>query len=471
MAVVLLSCALALLVGYANKQRCTGPAFDPQGRSTSFLERANADVCYSDVQSLWLGRGVDTHVFPYLHGGITDTGVLTGGALEYPVLTGLLIWLGALGARTDAGFLLATALLLAPFGLLTAWMLARLARWRALVFTATPPLVLYAFQNWELPVVATTVAAVWVVTCWRVTLRRRAVGAAVLLALGACLKLYPGAFVLPLALLVLTGGQGGVELPEHLRAAGRRHDVRGALGVVGAAGATVLVVNLPFAVLGWAGWLASFDFQGRRAVDLSTNSIWYWGLRPLVDAASPGGGTNGGPAVGRLRLLVDVASPALVLASFVVALAIGWRRYRRDGTYPWVAVSAAMLSGFLLLHKVHSPQYTLWLLPFFVLMRVPWGLVAAYLVSDVATEVGVFRYFDLLARGALRAGETGLRNPVGASLADQLTAPAVLAGVWGRAALLAVLFVVFLRSTPCRPGEPPVSGRGGEQQPAMAQAS
>ena len=50
-----------------------------------------------------------------------------------------------------------------------------------------------------------------------------------------------------------------------------------------------------------------------------------------------------------------------------------------------------MLCGFLLLHKVHSPQYTLWLVPFFVLLRVPWGWVVAYLVADLAMDVGIFR--------------------------------------------------------------------------------
>jgi uncharacterized membrane protein len=442
--VVLLTCCAALLLGHANKARCTGPTFDGDGRSTAFVARQDAEVCYSDVQGLWLGREVDQHVFPYVHGALSDDGTLVGGSLEYPVLTGLLIWAAALGARTDAGFLLATALLLAPFGLLTAWLLARMTRWRALLFTATPPLVLYAVQNWELPVVASSVLAVWLVSCWRVPLRRRALVASVVLGVGFCLKLYPGAFVLPLALLVLTGGVGGHELPEHVR----RFDVRGALAVVGAAGATVVAVNLPFALLGPAGWWASFRFQGLRKADLSTNSIWYWGLRPVVDHSGSSSGSD------TYQRVVTVASPSLVLLAFALAVALGWRRYRREGTYPWLAVSAAMLCGFLLLHQVHSPQYTLWLLPFLVLLRVRWPLVVGYLVCDLAMEVGIFRYFELGLREQLRPGATALVPGSGAGLLDQLTPAAVLLGVWGRAALLVVLFVVFLRTTPVGPVEP-----------------
>jgi hypothetical protein len=93
-----------------------------------------------------------------------------------------------------------------------------------------------------------------------------------------------------------------------------------------------------------------------------------------------------------------------------------------------------MLCGVLLLHKVHSPQYTLWLVPMFVLLRVDWGWVAAYFVADFAMGVGIFRWFY-----AIEFGE-----PSG--IYDGFAAQAVVIGVWGRAALLVALFFVFLRS-------------------------
>jgi uncharacterized membrane protein len=412
-AVLVLLTGFTLLLGYANKARCTGPEFDASGRSTPDYEvRVNRDVCYSDIQFLWLGRDIDHHVFPYVGGSITPEGQLRGGTVEYPVLTGLLMWLGALGASTDAGFLLGSALLMAPFGLLTGWLLGRLARWRALMWALGPPLVLYAFHNWDLPVVACAVGAVYVVHGGRGRrpLADRAVVAAVLLGLGFALKLYPGAFVLPLALLVLTGSRPGAL------------DWRGALRVPVVAAATVVLVNLPIALAGYEGWRASFTFQQLRKVDFTTNSIWYWGFRPRSD-----------PDDTAFQVTMDWLSPALVLLSFAVALAVGWSRWRREGVYPWIGVSAAMLCGFLLLHKVHSPQYTLWLLPFFVLLRVPWSLVAAYLVADVAMGVGIFRWYYAL---------TG-HGPI--DIVGGFAAQAVAIGVWGRAALLVALFVVFLR--------------------------
>jgi hypothetical protein len=122
-----------------------------------------------------------------------------------------------------------------------------------------------------------------------------------------------------------------------------------------------------------------------------------------------------------------------VLLSFAVAVAVGWWRWRRDGIYPWIGVSAAMLCGFLLLHKVHSPQYTLWLLPFFALLQVPWRWVIGYLLVDLVMGIGIFRWFYALHSGA------------GVGIYEGFAAQAVSIGVWGRAALLVVLFVVFLR--------------------------
>ncbi|OZE90525.1 hypothetical protein CH298_09795 [Rhodococcoides fascians] len=423
--VVVAMAAIGLILGYLNKARCAVAPFDESGRSTVFDVIKDSSVCYSDIQFLWLGRDIDNHIFPYIHGAITSDGILTGGTVEYPVLSGLLMWLGAIPAHTDAQFLLTSALILAPFGLLTAWMLGRMVGWPALLWSISPPLVMYAFHNWELPVVASAVGAIFVMTL-PIALRRKAVVASVLLAIGFCLKIYPGAFVLPLIAYVVTGGTNGREKPETVRG---RYDIRGGLQVAVAAIATVVAVNLPFAVIGYEGWRASFTFQSLRQADLTTNSIWYWGLRHLYvnDRMTPDAYND---AEASFQKVVDVASPLLVFVAFAIALWLGFRRANVIGTYPWVAVSGSMLCGFMLLHKVHSPQYTLWLLPFLVLLRIPWGIVAAYLMVDLSMGIGVFKYFAALASGVDANDEEFF----------------VLVGVWGRALLLVVLFVMFARA-------------------------
>jgi len=431
-ATAVLACGVTLVFAYLNKARCAGAPYEPSGRSIVFDRIKDSHVCYSDIQFLWLGRGINLHLFPYLTGGITPGGRLTGSAVEYPVLSGLLMWLGAVGAHTDAAFLLHSALLLAPFALLTAWLLGRLSGRAALLWAAGPPLVLYAFHNWELPVVCTAVAAVYVVTALtRYSVRTRGVVAAVLLGIGCCLKVYPGIFVLPLMIHVLVGGSDGLDALAYARpgVASRRYDIRGALAVAAAAIVTVAVINLPFAVAGYRGWRASFAFQGSRQADFTTNSMWFWGVRALF-------GTGRG-AQESYRESVAMFSPVLVLAAFAIALWLGWRRHQASGLFGWVGVSGAMLCGFLLFHKVHSPQYTLWLIPFLVLLEVPWTAVAGYLMADAAVGIGIFRYFDAMATDSVTEFDQHL----------------VQFGVWGRAALLVYFFYAFLHA-PARAAEP-----------------
>jgi uncharacterized membrane protein len=444
--VVLVLCGITLVFGFLNKDRCTGPVFDDWGRSQpDFEKRRYEEICYSDIQTLWIGRDIDRHVFPYVHGKLADDGQPVGGVVEYPVLTGLFIWASAIFADTDADFLLFSALLLAPFGLATAWLLGRLSGWRSLLWAIGPPLVMYAFLNWELPVVLCATAAFYVMhRGWGTLgvnrpLLTRATVAAVFLGLGFAFKLYPAIFVLPLMLYVLTGGRGGSE------SSGR--DWKGALRVAGVALGTAVIANVPFMLAGFEGWLASFEFQLQRKADITTNSIWFWGSRPDSD-----------PDNVPVQELISLLSPLLMSVSFVVACAVGWLRYKREGTYPWIPVSAAMLCGFLLLHKVHSPQYVLWLIPMFVLLKVRWGWIVAYYVADLAMGIGIFRWYYQVFYGQH------------SNVFEGFAAQAVMVGVWGRAVLLVGLFFAFLSAKETFEQEQETSApQPSEQQSAPAQ--
>jgi hypothetical protein len=127
---------------------------------------------------------------------------------------------------------------------------------------------------------------------------------------------------------------------------------------------------------------------------------------------------------------VNTVTAVLTATFFLVALGAGWVRANRDKAYPFIAVSGALLATFLLWNKVHSPQYTLWLLPFFVLLRVNVGWWVAYALADLAVYIGVFRFFYDFGQG----------RP------DSWFKDLMTLGVWARAGLLLALFVVFLMS-------------------------
>ncbi len=344
-------------------------------------------TCYSDVLELFSSRDLAHESFPYLHGRLVRGAPVD--TYEYPVLTGVFIWFSALFAGSRAAFLVASTVLLLPFALLTAALLTRLSGRRALLWAASPALGLYALHNWDLLAVAATVAAF---AAWR---RDRPLAAAVLLAVGGCLKLYPLLFVLPLVIDRLT-----------------QRDPAGAVRAALGSAAVVVAVNLPFALVNRTGWLTTYVFQRQRAADTTSNSIWFWGPLHLQT-----------PELNRLIA-------GLVLTAVVLATAYPVVRRRQEGSYPFLQVCGAILAVFLLVNKVHSPQYALWLLPFFALLRVRIGWWAAYAVADAAVYVGVFRWLNTLAQG-------GGHGP-----AREL----LVVGVWARAALLVALTAVFLRA-------------------------
>jgi uncharacterized membrane protein len=381
LAVLLGAVAVLSLSGYLLKAQCIG----------HYNELRDRNLCSNDIQVLYVGRGMHEHPFPYVNGDLVQ-GQLVGGALEYPVLTGLFAWFPALLVDDDGEYLQLTALLLAPFSFLTAWLLGRMVRWRALLYALAPPLVWYSFHNWDLLVVAATVGAFY--AWWR----QRYGWAGAWLAVGASLKFWPVFFLLPLVL-------------DRWAA----HDRPGAGRSLGCFVWIFSVINGFFWLASPRGWWAPYAFQQERAADITSNSIWYWGLHHFTTE--------------RLNRLI----PVLLVIGTVIACTAGWRRARREGVFPFVQVCGALLVLFMLTNKAHSPQYALWLLPFFCLIKVRWGWWATYLVFDLLTYVGVFRWFYDITTSRPNYG---------------LAYQALVLGVWGRAAMLLLLYVVFLRAAP-----------------------
>jgi uncharacterized membrane protein len=381
--------AAMLIGGFLFKAPCI-PYSDWHGQQFSA-------GCYNDIQFLYPQRDIHDHVFPYVHGKLvydpkTDTASLTGGAIEYPVLTGVFTWFTGLFVEDADGFLAWSATLLAPFGLLAAFLLARMAQWRAMLFGAAPAVVLYAFHNWDLLVVAAMVGGIY--AWWR----ERYAWSAFWLAIGGCLKLFPLFFLAPLLLHRLADG-----------------DRRGALRTVGVGFGTFALVNVPFIIANPNGWWAPYDFQRLRNADYTSNSIWIWGASQLT------------------RDDLNVLTPLLIGLMFIAALSIGWWRAQREGTYPFVQVCGAMVLAFVLFGKVFSPQYALWIVPFLVLIRVRWGWVVAFFAVDLVLYFGLFRwYFDVTYR------------QIDFALAKQ----ALIVGVWGRAVVVGLLMFAFLAARP-----------------------
>ena len=175
-------------------------------------------------------------------------------------------------------------------------------------------------------------------------IRRRERTAYVLLALGVAAKTYP-VVLLPL-LLIETWERGGRELVKR--------------GLVWLAGVLV-VVHLPFAIVGAGGLRFSYWVQLKRGLEveslgggvlllLNRLGVYHVNLHP-----APPGQTEvaGGvaQAIASVTTLVSLAAVALVVWLY-------WRR-RPD----LLIAAAAAVVGFVAFAKSFSPQYVDWLVP------------------------------------------------------------------------------------------------------------
>jgi uncharacterized membrane protein len=329
---VLVATMFTLLVGFAHKSVCL--------MDEAFNERAYRYLCYSDIVPLYRDEGLaDGHV-PYLD--VPN---------EYPVGTGLFMWGTAQFASTGGEFFVANAVALSVAALVTSWLLFRaVGGARSLLFALAPTLALYAFLNWDLLVVALATAATVAFV------RRRDGPAGVLLGLAVAAKLYPVLLLLPFVF-------------ERRR----EGDARGAVRLAAWSGAAWLAVNLPFLVQAFERWAEVFRFNAERPVDWG--SLWFVGCHTISGS-------------------IDCEPVRLVNALSVVLFAAGavwvWRaKVAREPDVPRWTLGLPLIMLFLLTTKVYSPQYSLWLIPWFALVLPNLRLFVAFEAADVvvfATE-------------------------------------------------------------------------------------
>lgn len=364
---------LYAVLGIVWKSNCFGPNYGPLGETLGLDMRHLAQfMCGTDIQVMWDQRGLGLHLFPYIFGSFTPPDVLTGGTVEYPVFSGLFMWLAALPATNGFQFLVFNTIVMAIAATFVAIVLRRLVGNWVYLFTFAPATLLYMSYNWDMYPVLCTVLAVWVIvrgpSKWSPS--KREVIAAVLFGLGALFKLYPALFAFALAGWVLTN----YSAPIREQAKRIALNWRGSIRVVWVMGLTFVLGNLPFALLGFNGWLASFQFQSKRFITSDTLSMWWWFMYPVL--RRPG-------ITDRWLGPVTTLATALAILGAAWAIWIGWKRWNRGDVYPWIQVAAAMLSAYLVLNKVHSLQYALWLLPFFVLLAIPTWQIITYYVIDL----------------------------------------------------------------------------------------
>jgi uncharacterized membrane protein len=385
---VLVLTVLMSVLGFLAKSPCRTHAWTDEYQYTR--------VCYTDVYALYFAE--------HLGSGPGGSGRISvpyrDHPVEYPAVIGGLMWAAAKvtnavhpdeprttpnGVVDNRGrtFFDITALLLAAFALATAWAVARLAGrrrvWDAAMFALAPTLFFHLYTNWDLAAVALATLAMW---AWTRTSWPHQLGPAVsgvLLGAAVATKLYP--LLILLAILALCWR------------------ARRLLPAMVTAGTTVLGFCLAYL----PAWLLSNGFRFPDAECPNGHSLsawrWFWSLNTTRGAdwdslwfqleharGSPLDDAGCGQAPFWLNFWVALAT-LTVVAAVLLLVVMAPRRPR----LPQIAF--LLVAGFLLVNKVDSPQYVLWLLPLAVLARPRWPAFLAWQATEVVLLFARFYFF------------------------------------------------------------------------------
>jgi uncharacterized membrane protein len=364
--VVLAVATLAFALGMVQKTPCVATSWaDGQVRYGA--------MCYSDVPYLYTGRG-----FAELSPPFSDTGGRYQ-VMEYPVVIGYFAYGAAVLTQAVVGnvelderrgmpadqiyavpgvsheadmYFVVTAVLLGAVLLVAAWFMAGAQRgrpWDAMLFAASPALVLAGLINWDILAVAMVAGAFWAWT------RDRPVLTGALIGLGAATKLYP-LFLLGALLVVCL----------------RTRRLRTFATVTAAAAGAWVLANAPVLLLGFEQWKVFWTFNSERGPDLG--SLWLiW--------------QQAGNAVTSNTL--NLASWVLFALVCVAVLVLGLLAPRTPRP---AQLAFLIVVGFLLVNKVYSPQYVLWLLPLAVLARPRWRDLLVWQAGEVFYFAAVWLY-------------------------------------------------------------------------------
>jgi len=330
-------------------------------------------LCYSDIDKLYANRGFAEQALPYLD----DSGRYR--SFEYPVLSGAFVYGAAVATHAVFGtpqvsdlppdqvwsdpvvasnvvpFTAVNAVLLFLCAVAAVWALSKVHRrrpWDAALVAAAPALALAGLINWDLLAVALVAGAL---LAWS---RERPLLAGVLIGLGTAAKLYPLFLLGPLLVLCARTGRWAPF--------GR---------ALGGAVAAWLLVNGPVMVLNYPGWEAFWSFNSDRGVDLG--SLWYaWSLLGLPAASSD---------------TINLVSWVFFGGCCVAVAVLGLLAPRRP-RLPQLAFLVVL--AFLLVNKVYSPQYVLWLLPLAALARPRWRDLLVWQACEAVYFVAVWIFLQ-----------------------------------------------------------------------------
>ena len=302
---ILALAVLASLISFAKFSHCEG--------SNWATPDQYIHACYSDLPSLFGERGMVNHDWPYS----SDT-----QAVEYPVITGLVMYATSFMGHSAITYFNVNAFLLALLFLATVLIVRKIKPQLAYLVAVAPAMIASLYINWDLWAIATMMLAIY----WFD--RKKYLHSSIIIAISISTKFLPIFLMLPIVFILW-----------------RKNEIKELFKYVLTVVVTWVAINAPFALTTPTGWWRFYKLNMERSSDWG--SIWL----ALSDLGINLTNLN---YLAILLLLIGFTSVAIFL-------------FELKSTPTLASVAFIVLAVVMIASKVYSPQYVLWLTPLAVI--------------------------------------------------------------------------------------------------------
>ena len=270
-------------------------------------------ACYSDLPSLFGERGMVDNKWPYA----SDT-----NSVEYPVLTGLVMYATSFVSHSPISYFNFNAFLLALLFIGLVFIVYRIKPEFTYLLPVAPAMIASLYINWDLWAITTMMLAIY----WFD--RKAYLYSSIALAVSISTKFLPIFLILPIIFILW-----------------RSNQIREMVKYAATTVAIWFAINLPFALTTPTGWWRFYKLNMERQAD--------WGSLWLAFNQLGLGLAN----LNYLAILLLLIG----LTSFVIFL------FELKSTPSLASVAFIVLAIVMVASKVYSPQYVLWLTPLAVI--------------------------------------------------------------------------------------------------------
>jgi uncharacterized membrane protein len=313
-------------------------------------------ACYSDLPSLFGERGMADNTWPYA----SDT-----NAVEYPVLTGLVMYATSFVAHSPISYFNFNALLLALLFVCVVFIVRKIKPEFTYLVPVAPAMIASLYINWDLWAIATMMLAIY----WFD--RKAYLYSSLVLAVSISTKFLPVFLLLPIIFILW-----------------RSNQIREMFKYAATTVAIWLAINLPFALTTPTGWWRFYKLNMERDAD--------WGSLWLAFNQLGLGLAN----LNYLALLLLLIG----LTSFVIFL------FELKNTPTLASVAFIVLAIVMIASKVYSPQYVLWLTPLAAIALTHKKDLHAFWIWQIAEtmyHVAIWQHLALFTGAAFGLQEGG----------------------------------------------------------------